>query len=106
MTRAPPSDLATEGVLTARQRRSVLRFGALATALILVGPAYYGLVGIAPAIAAIVPPIVAHAIMAIGLLVAVPGTFAYARVLERRAEEATDEPVEYGVNDRWERENL
>jgi len=92
--------------LTDRQRWAVLRIGALAVALALTVPLYYALVAVVPAIGAVVPPVVAHAAMAVGLCIVLPAALVYAHVLANRADSTSAENQEYGANDRWERQNL
>lgn len=91
--------------LTAAQRRSVLRVAALTVALAAATPMYYGLQWFAPTLAAAVPAVFVHAALGASLFVAFPGMLAYGHVL-RRGPGGPSEERTYGVNDRWERQNL
>ncbi|HKL30439.1 MAG TPA: hypothetical protein VJ898_14370 [Natrialbaceae archaeon] len=96
-----------DGDLSCSQLRSVLRAGGLATALILVAPAYYGLATVFPAMTGILPTLLVRSLLGIGLVALFPGAFVYARWLKRRSDgERSCGVPEYGVNDRWEREHL
>mgnify|MGYP006282796985 FL=1 len=106
----PPDDsdrALPDGDLSCVQLRSVLRAGGLATALVLVAPAYYGLVAVFPAMGGIVPSILVRSLLGVGLGLLFPGTFVYARWLKGRADgERSCGVPEYGVDNRWEREHL
>lgn len=90
-----------------RERHGVLRVAGVVVGLSLAIPLYYGLVGLVPGVGGLVPPVVAHAVTGIGVFLAFPGMVVYARRLDGRSPEAEpDDAIEYGVNDRWERQNL
>ncbi|MFB6073698.1 MAG: hypothetical protein ABEJ89_01650 [Haloarculaceae archaeon] len=97
----------SESDLTWSQRRSVLRIAALALALTLALPLYYALVAVVPAVETVAPPFLARAAMAAGLCLGFPAVFVSAHVLARRDGEGASRRIpEYGVDDRWERQNL
>ncbi|MFB6147073.1 MAG: hypothetical protein ABEJ08_05240 [Halobacteriaceae archaeon] len=89
--------------LSDSQLWSVVRVGVIAAALAAVGPVYYVLVSVAPPLGALIPAAVPLGAMTGGLFVVFPGMFVYAQSLDPA--DGVDEPA-YGVNDRWERENL
>lgn len=92
--------------LTAAQRRSVLRVAAVTVCLPLTVPAYYVVVEFVPVFGAVVPAFVVHLSMALGLCVLFPLTLFYAWWLDETAAQGRDSSEEFGVNDRWERQNL
>jgi len=107
MTGGRESSDSSTRTLTASQRWSVLRMAGVAIAMTLTLPLYYTLVAFAPGIAGFVPALVVHVLMAVGLLAGFPATLVYAHKLEQKTiERESEEPPEYGVNDRWERQNL
>lgn len=107
MIRDPSPQQTSSDGLTGSQRWSVLRMVGLAVGMTLTLPVYYSSIAAVPGLADIVPPVVVHSLMALGLLVVYPATLGYAHVLERKAaEQQADQPPKYGVNDEWERRNL
>lgn len=90
--------------LTDRALWKVLRVGALSALLACAVPLYYSLRLVAPGLAALVPELAVQAIAVFGLVVVFPAMFLYARRLQATTE--PEQEVRYGVNDRWERENL
>lgn len=97
----------TDTDLSQSQLRSVLVWMGIAVALALTVPVYYTTAALFPGVAKLIPPMTVHVAMAVGIGAVFPGTMVYAHLLEHRADKLdSGELPDYGVNDRWEQENL
>ena len=107
MAQEPRREMSPASELTEAQLWAVIKVGGLAVLLSFAVPLYYSITLVVPQFTTIVPPMVSHFAMALGMLVVFPAMFLYARVLAARpGRKEPDESELYGVNDRWERENL